>query len=393
MDFARLGRQVRARRSRDAAACCRRYPEPESRSAVPRGGPDHSVHKVLAQSSTQLSPGYIHLDHSPSLDIRDEITLAAWVYMLDEGGTIVGKWFQLGSWSYVLHGVGSGFRLRWQDDTQTNLTNFAVPYLQWAHYAATYDGSQMRVFVNGELVASQDVDGKRIKSTSNPVWIGDSGYLGGSPILLDDVQIWNVARSQEQIRESMHNGLSGDEPGLVGWFPMDLQPLIDRSPHANNGRLEGAAAIHTIGIPSDERHAPEQVLWLLPSNLPTAMEMGDADRVRQLTKEGRWHIIEGDSADLFDGTTLKGWWGAIRPVGGSGWTDHMPYLRANTFRDRGNRHRRAISTPLRGIRLGAVTRRWQDGGVRGCRRLQHASRPRRRRAAYDTDRQRTQILR
>ena len=44
------------------------------------------------------------------------------------------------------------------------------------------------------------------------------------------------------------------------------------------------------------------------SNLTTAMEMGDADRVRQLTKEGRWHIIEGDSADLFDGETLKGWW-------------------------------------------------------------------------------------
>lgn len=271
-------------------------------------GPDHSVHKVLAQSSTQLAPGYIHLDHSPSLDIRDEITLAAWVYMLDRGGTIVGKWFQLDSWSYVLHGVGSGFRLRWEDDTQTNLTNFAVPYLQWAHYAATYDGSQMRVFVNGELVAAQDVDGKRIKSTSNPVWIGDSGYLGGSPILLDDVQIWNVARSQKQIRESMHNGLSGDEPGLVGWFPMDSQPLIDRSPHANNGRLEGAATIRAIDIPSDERHAPEQVLWLLPSKLTTAMEMGDVDRVRQLTKEGRWHIIEGDSADLFDGETLKGWW-------------------------------------------------------------------------------------
>ena len=45
-----------------------------------------------------------------------------------------------------------------------------------------------------------------------------------------------------------------------------------------------------------------------PSNLTTAMEMGDADRVRQLTKEGRWHIIEGDSTELFDGKTLKGWW-------------------------------------------------------------------------------------
>ena len=40
------------------------------------------------------------------------------------------------------------------------------------------------------------------------------------------------------------------------------------------------------------------------SNLPTAMEMGDADRVRQLTKEGRWHIIEGDSALSFSTARL-----------------------------------------------------------------------------------------
>ena len=113
--------------------------------------------------------------------------------------------------------------------------------------------------------------GERIKSTNNPVWIGDSGYGNHTPGLIDDVQIWNVARTQEQIRQSMRDGLRGDEPGLVGWFPMDSEPLMDRSPNGNNGSLHGEAAIHSIDVPADEHHAPDRVLWLLP------FDSGDAE--------------------------------------------------------------------------------------------------------------------
>ena len=228
--------------------------------------PDHSVHKVLAQSSAESSPGYMHLDHTAGLDIREQISLAAWVYMLGEGGTVVGKWFQRGTWSYVLHGPcgDNGFHLRWEDDSQTDSTDFTAPFLQWVHYAATYDGRHMQVYINGELVAQQEVSGKRIKSTDNPVWVGDSGYLGGTPGLIDDVQIWNVARTQAQIRQSMHEGLAGDEAGLVGWWPLDNPALHDRSPYGNHGRLEGAATVHARDIPKDGHHAPAQVLWLLP---------------------------------------------------------------------------------------------------------------------------------
>ena len=125
------------------------------------------------------------------------------------------------------------------------------------------------------------------------------------------------------------------------------------------------------------------------SNLPTAMEMGDADRVRQLTKEGRWDIIEGDSAELFDGETLKGWWALSDQ-----WTVQDGQIVCPTS----EQIHFAISEividepfQLR-YEVSALERR-QDGGVCGCRRLQHAGRPRRRRASYDTDRQRTQILR
>ncbi|NKB67505.1 MAG: DUF1565 domain-containing protein [Candidatus Latescibacteria bacterium] len=231
-------------------------------------GPEHGIQGVLAQiEATRGAPGYMHLDHSPSLDIGEQITLAAWVYRVGRGGgTIVGKWRQLDeSWSYVLHlSEGNGFHLHWEDGSQANLTDFHVPYLEWVHYAATYDGRHMVVYINGELATARPVSGKRINSTDNPVWIGSSGYDDHTPALIDDVQIWKVARTQYQIRQSMQKGLRGDEPGLVGWWPMDEQPLEDHSPQGNHGRLEGTAAVHAVDIPRDEGHAPGQVLWLLP---------------------------------------------------------------------------------------------------------------------------------
>ena len=176
---------------------------------------------------------------SPSLDITDEITLAAWVYRLGERGTAIGKWYQRGSWSYVLHLPGNGFHLHWEDRTQTNIRGFVLPYLEWAHYAGTYDGSRMRVYVNGELAAERAVPGKRINSTDSPVWIGASGYRDRTPALIDGVEIWNVARTQEQIRQSMRDGLAGDEPGLVAWLPMEEDPPGTGRRTATTARCRG----------------------------------------------------------------------------------------------------------------------------------------------------------
>ena len=239
-------------------------------SMLAEAGPSDGVHGVLSQvTATRGHPGYMHLEATASLDIRDQITLAAWLWRVDDGGgagTVIGKWRQVDeTWSYVLHLPRGGFHLRWEDGGQTGLRGYWLPYHEWVHYAATYDGRRMRVFVNGEVVAEEPVDGGRINSTANPVWIGASGYHDHTAALIDDVQIWNVARTPEQIRASMRDGLRGDEPGLVGWWPMDgPDPLADGSPHANHGRLEGSAAVHLAGLPADEGHAPERVLWLLP---------------------------------------------------------------------------------------------------------------------------------
>ena len=203
----------------------------------------------------------------PSTSAR-QITVAAWVYRIDRGGTVLGKWRQVDeTWSYVLHmpAGGGGFRLRWEDG-QTNVTAFSLPYLEWAHYAGTYDGERMRVYVNGELAAEAEVPGKRISSTGNPVWIGSSGYEEHTPALLDDVQIWNVARTPgadpgvDARRAARGRAGAG---GLVadGRAGPAGRPVAPRQPRAP-GRLGGRA--RPQAFPPTTRHGPEQVLWLLP---------------------------------------------------------------------------------------------------------------------------------
>jgi hypothetical protein len=64
-----------------------------------------------------------------------------------------------------------------------------------------------------------------------------ANYLTGQ---MDEVRVWNVARSAAQIRDNMANSLQGDESGLVAYYRMDQQngaTLYDVSPNGNDGTL------------------------------------------------------------------------------------------------------------------------------------------------------------
>ena len=82
---------------------------------------------------------------------------------------------------------------------------------EWMHVAGTYDGKHMKTYVNGELVKSTTQD-KGMYPANGQYGFG-SGSLDGK---LEEVRIWNVSRSAQEIRESMHVSLTGIEPGLYG---------------------------------------------------------------------------------------------------------------------------------------------------------------------------------
>lgn len=115
----------------------------------------------------------------------------------------------------------------------------------WVHLAGVYDGARWVLYRNGELAAS----------TAHPVgalfvdapWgIGARGggrerFFQGD---LRDVRIWKIPRGQQEIRADMKRTLSGNEPGLMGYWPLNEgQDVVARelSPNKNDGLIRHGA--------------------------------------------------------------------------------------------------------------------------------------------------------
>src|SRR5262249_31885001 len=85
---------------------------------------------------------------------------------------------------------------------------------------------------------------------------------------LDEVRIWNVARTEEQIRETMSRKLTGQEPGLVGLWNFDdpANPGRDSSPGRHDGQLMGNAAVVRVQWPRPAPTTPLQKVLSLDGN-------------------------------------------------------------------------------------------------------------------------------
>jgi len=117
-----------------------------------------------------------------------------------------------------------------------------IKNVDWYHVAITYDSNDDFIFyLNGEEVDRyKHLKGKGISPDEATRYIGgkeDGGKFLGK---IDDVRMWNVVRSQDEIQANMNNTLVGNETGLVAYYPMDLNndwELVDLSPRNNNVKI------------------------------------------------------------------------------------------------------------------------------------------------------------
>ena len=79
----------------------------------------------------------------------------------------------------------------------------ALPVNQWTHVAGTYDGTTLRLYVNGTQVSSQAKTGA-LQVNGLPLRIGGNTY--GSEFfrgLIDNLRIYNRALSAAEIQQNM----------------------------------------------------------------------------------------------------------------------------------------------------------------------------------------------
>jgi hypothetical protein len=170
---------------------------------------------------TSGGDGYGRVAYAPSLSFSGAVTVEAWVrvHAITNWASFVTKGSTVGEYSLRLDDSGAG-HLRFSINDQGTInycdSSATLSLDSWHHVAATYDGANMRLYVDGKA------DG--VLATTTPVVTntedlflgfdspGAAEYLDGD---LAEVRIWNVARTATDIQADMDKRLIGTEPGLV----------------------------------------------------------------------------------------------------------------------------------------------------------------------------------
>ena len=132
---------------------------------------------------------------------------------------------------------GNNFRIIWDDNTAENQAAIAVVVggysysasfgtlkaNEWYHLAGTYDGGNLCAYTNGVLITTNSSPTGESSSDSTPLKIGTQELPSEECFegTIDEVRIWQGARTVEQIRTNMYQELSGYEINLIAYYQMN----------------------------------------------------------------------------------------------------------------------------------------------------------------------------
>ncbi len=199
---------------------------------------------------------WVRVPRSPLLEPTDELTIETWIRPDSIGSTNNSRIVRMASPfapGYILSWRQSGtskleLRISGADGLcfATDPTPVSDYFGKWIHVAAVYSNSQdlCQIYVDGVLKGSRPAVGT-LRYSGSDLYFGNHVESGEDfDGLIDEVRIWEVARTQTQIADSLGVPLTGSPPGLVGYWRFDEgtgQTVFDASPNGFHGMLGGNA--------------------------------------------------------------------------------------------------------------------------------------------------------
>jgi len=273
---------------------------------------------------------YVEIPDDPSLDITDEITLMAWVYpenwdhdgysaassgdKTSENAIItkandndVGDWNLHYKWNDDDGRFGFRFELNGGDTTAHGINIFeetpSTELNTWYHVAGVYDGSQVKLYINGELVESADY-ALAIDTNDFPLRIGKQLWWSDIYSMwdgkIDEVKIYNCALTDEEILDEYCNGkttITINDPGpqyssdQYGYY-FDYSSADVKFTYCNKDtKLRGL--IQATGL------KPYCTYQLKLSGIPTCLDPSGDDAANEyLGYKGRWSCADCDCTSV-----------------------------------------------------------------------------------------------
>jgi len=301
----------------------------EGSGTVARDSSGHGYHADLKGNPAWVKGKFgraLEFQGDSYLEIRDSarnlafggtapFSITAWVKN-QGGGTIMGKFNGGVIGAYIVQVEGGGtISFHREVDPWAYSGSKTLPSNDFGHVAVTYDGAVMKIYVNGVFDTSQD-RGAQNTDTATPVLIG-ARMTNGVPSelftgVLDEVAIFNVALTEEQIKAVMK--------GLATTEAKDPTPVDGATDVARDTSLgwtpTATAATHNVYFGASQADVKaagtEAPLGLLVSKGQTGTTFKPADLL-EYGKTYFWRVDEVNGAPDFAVFRGKVWSFTIEP--------------------------------------------------------------------------------
>jgi hypothetical protein len=245
---------------------------------------------------------WVTVADASSLDLTGGMTLEAWVKpaVTKNWPTVIEK-ERAPDLSYALYAnsdadLGNRPSMHvWIDGRDRNVRgDSTLPIGTWSHLAATYDGSAIRLYVNGVQIASQAQVGAVTTSTAplriggNSVWPNE--FFKG---VIDEVRVYNRALDAAAINADMVAAIGG---GSTAATPPPVPPSgLVAAFSFNEGTGAAVGDVYGLG----NAGAISGASWSFTGKFGGALSFDGVDD---------WvTVADADSLDLTSGMTLEAW--------------------------------------------------------------------------------------
>ena len=184
-----------------------------------------------------------------------------------------------------LIGYGTGIHYGFGDGStfSSYMAKDVIPTPGWHHIAVTFDGTNYILFLDGSQIHTYTGAAGKTPLNTPIKYIGLN--LQGK---IDEVRMWDVARTESEINADKDKRLTGTEPNLVAYYPMDVNSdykLIDLTSNQNHGVIKNVDVI--LKFSSNDCNAPDGTESCPYPTINSALDDAKpGDRV--LIKEGRY---------------------------------------------------------------------------------------------------------
>jgi len=175
------------------------------------------------------SGDFVTIGTTPLLNLTSDFTIETWVYVPASPKYSINTLFSKNYPNLANPGYMFGFnnwnstdlKLVLEDGVTAYASTKTVVAGQWNHVAVVISGNGTicTFYVNASAAGSFPVsfvgDASSIPATIGSMDLGGSYSLSGT---LDEMRVWNVARTQQQLIDNLDNPLIGNESGLVAYY-------------------------------------------------------------------------------------------------------------------------------------------------------------------------------